>query len=134
DASEINKVEDSIADIQHKIVDYLTGQQNKKSVEEKTQIFEYEIVKILDQTNYYTEYLVKYPGASSTFRVAKEFALQVSGLSLVELKNREDKRRKQYNALKSLNVRAFILKVDCRCDPENRLLYEISDFLADRSL
>lgn len=134
DASEVNKAEDAIADIQHKIVDYLTGQQNKKRVEEKTQIFEYEIVKVLDQTNFYTEYLIKYPGASSTFRVAKEFTLQVAGLSPMDLKNREDKIRNQYNALKNLNGKPFILNVDFRFDPENHLFYEISDFLADRSL
>lgn len=134
DASEVNKTEDAIVDIQHKIVDYLTGQQNQKRTEEKTQIFEYEIVKILDQTNFYTEYLIKYPGASSTFRVAKEFALQIAGLSPMDLKNREDKIRNQYNALKNLNGKPFILNVDFRFDPENHLFYEISDFLADRSL
>lgn len=134
DATEINKTEEAIADIQSKVVNYLTGQQNKKRAVEKKQIFEYEIVKILDQTTHYTEYLIKYPGASTSYRVAKEFALQIAELSPHELKNREDKIRNQYNALKKLNGKPFILNVDFRMDSENHLFYEISDFLTDLSL
>lgn len=134
DASELNKAEDAIADIQRDVVNFLTGQQAQKRANEKKQIYEFEIVKILHQENNFVEYLAKPIGATSSHRRIKEYALQVVGLTPTELKSREDKIKNQYNALNKLKAKPFILNVDFRIDPENHLFYEISDFLEENSL
>lgn len=134
DPTEVNRPEDAIVDIQQKLVEFLTGQQSQKKAEQKKEIFDYDIVNIIDQSSNCIEYLVRRKGASSVFRLAKEYALQVKGLSPAELKAREDKIRNQYNALKNLNGKPFILNVEFHIDPENHLFYEISDFLEDASL
>ena len=114
DASELNKAEDAIADIQRDVVNFLTGQQAQKRANEKKQIYEFEIVKILHQENNFVEYLAKPIGATSSHRRIKEYALQVVGLTPTELKNREDKIKNQYNALNKLNAKPIILNVDFR--------------------
>lgn len=134
DASELNKNEDAIEDIQTAIVNFLTGQQNQKRAEEKKQIYEYDIVKILHQENNFVEYLAKQRGSTSANRRIKEYALQVVGLSPQELKNREDKIKNQYNALKNIKGKPFILNVEFRIDEENHLFYEISDYMDENSL
>src|SRR5690606_11864346 len=73
-------------------------------------------------------------GATSSNRRIKEYALQVVGLSPLELKNREDKIKNQYNALRNIKGKPFILNVEFRIDEENHLFYEISDFLEENSL
>ncbi|SHI54554.1 methylation-associated defense system protein kinase MAD6 [Flavobacterium haoranii] len=134
DASELNKSEDAIADIQKDIVNYLTGQQAQKRAVEKKQIYEFEIVKVLHQENNFVEYLGKYVGSTSSQRRIKEYALQVVGLSPLELKNREDKIKNQYNALKDIKGKPFILNVEFRIDEENHLFYEISEYFEENSL
>lgn len=134
DASELNKSEEAIADIQKQIVDYLSGQQTRKRAEDKKQIYEYKIVKILHQENNFVEYLGKPFGATSSYRRIKEYALQVIGLSPEELRKREEKIKNQYKALNKIKAKPFILNVDFRIDSENHLFYEISDFLEENSL
>lgn len=134
DATDLNKAEDEIEHLQTVIVDFLTGQQAKKRAQEKKQIYEFEIIKILHQENNYVEYLAKPIGATSSHRRIKEYALQVTGLSPQELKTREDKIKNQYNALNKLKAKPFILNVEFRIDAENHLFYEISDFLEENSL
>ncbi|UFH45344.1 protein kinase [Flavobacterium galactosidilyticum] len=134
DAGELNKSEDAIEDIQKPILNYLTGQQNQKRAEEKKRIYEFEIIKILHQENNFVEYLAKQIGSTSSNRRIKEYAMQVVGLSPKELKNREDKIKNQYNALKNIKGKPFILNVDFRIDEENHLFYEISDLMDENSL
>lgn len=128
------KDENAIADLQHDVVKFLTGQQSKKSLEEKREVQGYEIVEILDQQTNFTEYLVKEEGNTPVRRRIKEYALQVTGMSPEELRNREDQIKNQYNALKNLKGKPFILNVEFIVDNENHLFYEISDFLDENSL
>ena len=93
-----------------------------------------EIIKILHQENNFVEYLAKQIGSTSSNRRIKEYAMQVVGLSPKELKNREDKIKNQYNALKNIKGKPFILNVDFRIDEENHLFYEISDLMDENSL
>lgn len=71
---------------------------------------------------------------TSVRRKIKEYALQLSGLSVEELKKREDKIKNQYHALNKLKAKPFILNVEFRIDEVNHLFYEISDFLEENSL
>lgn len=130
----VGKDENAIADIQHDIVKFLTGQQSKKSSEEKREVQGYEIVEILQQETNFTEYLVKEEGNTPVRRRIKEYALQVSGMSPEELRTREDQIKNQYNALKNLKNKPFILNVEFMVDNENHLFYEISDFMDENSL
>ncbi len=132
--SSIGKEENSIAHIQMDIVNYLRGQQSKKSPTQKREVLEYEILKVLEQGESYTEYLVKPKGTSTIQRRVKEYALQVTGLSRDELKSREDKIKNQYNALNKLRSKNFILNVEFRVDNENHLFYEIFDYLEESTL
>lgn len=132
--SYVGKNEGDIEDLQHDIIKFLTGQQSVKAPEEKREIQGWEIVEILDQQTNSTEYLVKEKGNTAVRRRVKEYALQVIGLSPDELKKREEKIKNQYNALKNLKNKPFILNVEFRIDEENHLFYEISDFLDENSL
>lgn len=130
----IGKLEDDIADVQQAIMQFLIGQQSKKSPEQKREIEGYEVLEIIQQEPNFTEYLVKPKGVTSVRRKIKEYALQVSGLSAEELKKREDKIKNQYHALNKLKAKPFILNVEFRIDEVNHLFYEISDFLEENSL
>jgi serine/threonine protein kinase len=131
----VGKVNDDIVSIQSNIVDYLTGQQSKKSPNEKREVEGYEIVEILQQEPNFTEYLVKPKGVNSNVRRrVKEYSLQVSGLSKEELQKREERIKNQYNALSKIKAKPFILNVEFRIDEVNHLFYEITDFLEENSL
>jgi len=134
DPYNIGKLEDDIADIQQAIMQFLIGQQSKKSPEQKREIEGYEVLEIIQQEPNFTEYLVKPKGVTSVRRKIKEYALQVSGLSVEELKKREDIIKNQYHALNKLKAKPFILNVEFRIDEVNHLFYEISDFLEENSL
>ena len=126
--------ENRIVDIQKLIVKFLSGQQSQKVPHEKKEVQGYEIVEVLDQELHKTEYLVKDKGNTLVRRHVTEYALQVSGLSLQELRIREDQIKNQYNALKNIKSNPFVLNVEFRIDEENHLFYEISDFLDENSL
>lgn len=131
----VGKVKDDIISIQKNIVDYLTGQQSKKSPNEKREVEGYEIVEILQQEPNFAEYLVKPKGVNSNVRRrVKEYSLQVSGLSKEELQKREERIKNQYNALSKIKAKPFILNVEFRIDEVNHLFYEITDFLEENSL
>jgi serine/threonine protein kinase len=134
DPYSIGKLEDDIADIQQAIMQFLIGQQSKKSPEQKREIEGYEVLEIIQQEPNFTEYLVKPKGVTSVRRRIKEYALQVSGLSTEDLKKREGKIKNQYHALNKLKAKPFILNVEFRIDEVNHLFYEISDFLEENSL
>jgi len=130
----IGKFENNIIDIQQAIVEFFIGQQSLKSPDKKHEVADYEIIEIIKQEPNFTEYLVKPKGVTLVRRRVKEYVLQVSGLSIEELKKREDKIKNQYHALNKLKAKPFILNVEFRIDEINHLFYEISDFLEESSL
>ena len=135
DPNQIDKEEDDIADIQKDIVEFLIGNQSKKTTDEKREVEGYEILEILQQEPNFTEYLVKPKGVTSSIRKrVKEYALQIAGFSPAELRRREDGIKNQYKALNKIKAKPFILNVEFKIDDENHLFYEISDFLDDNSL
>ncbi|MDF1866716.1 MAG: protein kinase [Saprospiraceae bacterium] len=135
DPYQVGKLANDISDIQTNIVEFLTGKQSQKTPDDKREVEGYEILEIIQQEPNFTEYLVKPKGvASSIKKRVKEYALQASGLSKVELKEREGRIRNQYMALNRIKAKPFILNVDFRIDKENHLFYEISDFLDENSL
>ncbi|WP_281233649.1 methylation-associated defense system protein kinase MAD6 [Flavobacterium gelatinilyticum] len=129
------QLKDNILSIQKSIVDYLIGNQSKKSPNEKREVEGYEIVEVLQQEPNFVEYLVKQKGiTSSVRRRIKEYALQASGLSKEELQKREERIKNQYNALSKIKAKPFILNVEFRIDEVNHMFYEITDFLEENSL
>lgn len=127
--------DDCIDDIQMKIINFLTGKQNKKSAKDKREVEGYEIVEVLQQEPNFAEYLVKPKGVTSSIRKrVKEYSLQVNGLSSEDLKQREEIIKNQYKALHKIKAKPFILNVEFKIDEENHLFYEISDFLDENSL
>jgi len=131
----VGKSAHDIADIQKSIVDFLIGNQSRKAPDEKREVEGYEIIEIIQQEPNFTEYLVKPKGVTSSIRKrVKEFSLQVSGLSLEELRNREEAIKNQYKALHKIKAKPFILNVEFKIDEENHMFYEISDFLDENSL
>jgi serine/threonine protein kinase len=131
----VGKEENDIANIQKALVQFLIGNQSKKTPDEKREVEGYEIIEVLQQEPNFAEYLVKPKGVSSSVRKrVKEFSLQVSGLSQEELRKREDTIKNQYKALNKLKAKPFILNVEFRIDAENHLFYEITDFLDENSL
>jgi serine/threonine protein kinase len=131
----VGKEENDIKDITNNIVEFLIGNQSKKTANEKREVEGYEIIEVLQQETNFTEYLVKPKGVTSSIRKrVKEFSLQVSGLSMEELRTREESIKNQYKALHKLKAKPFILNVEFKIDEENHLFYEISDFLDENSL
>lgn len=135
DPESAGKWEDAILDIQDKIIDYLIGKFSEKKNEDKKEIYSHEILEIVDQENYYTEYLAKPKGVTSSIRKRiKEYTLQVAGLSPEELKQRELKIKNGFKALEHIKSNPFITNVQYELDEENHLFYEITDFLEEDSL
>ncbi len=136
DPEKVGKYENGIIDIQEGIVQFLIGEQSKKSPNEKKEIQGYEIVEILKQEDHnYVEYLVKPKNVTSNIRKrVKEYALQVVGLSPEELKSREESIKNQHNALLKIRSNPFILPVEFKIDEENHLFYEITDLMEEDSL
>lgn len=131
----VGKEENDIENITNDIVQFLIGNQSKKTANEKREVEGYEIIEVLQQETNFTEYLVKPKGVTSSIRRrVKEYSLQVKGLSSSELKEREDAIKNQYNALNKIKAKPFILNVEFKIDEENHLFYEISDFLDENSL
>ena len=136
DPEQIGKWDDAIVDIQNDIVQFLIGEQNKKSPDQKKEVQGYEIVEILKQEDEnYVEYLVKPKNVTSNIRKrVKEYALQVVGLSPEELRSREESIKNQYSALLKIRSNPFILPVEFKVDEENHLFYEITDLMEEDSL
>ncbi len=136
DPKQVGKWEDAIVDIQNDIVQFLIGEQNKKSPDQKKEVQDYEIVEILKQeSDNYVEYLVKPKNVTSNIRKrVKEYALQVVGLSPEELRAREESIKNQFNALQKIRSNPFILPVEFKVDEENHLFYEITDLMEEDSL
>jgi hypothetical protein len=131
----IGKGPNDIQELADQIVQFLIGNQSKKSPGEKREVEGYEILEVLQQEPNFTEYLVKPKGVTSSIQKrVKEFSLQVSGLSPEELRRREDSIKNQYSALQKIKAKPFILNVEFKIDEENHLFYEISDFLDENSL
>ena len=136
DPEQIGKWDDAIVDVQNDIVQFLIGEQNKKSPYQKKEVQGYEILEILKQeSDNYVEYLVKPKNITSNIRKrVKEYSLQVVGLSPEELRTREETIKNQYKALQQIRSNPFILPVEFKIDEENHLFYEITDLMEDDSL
>ncbi len=135
DPYSVGKSGNDIANIQTDIVEFLIGNQSKKSSDDKREVIGYEVVEILQQESNFTEYLVKPKGVTSSIRKRiKEYSLQISGLSPEELRKREEGIMNQYKALNKIKANPFILNVEFQIDEENHLFYEKTDFLDENSL
>lgn len=131
----VGKAGNAITDIQDQIVDYLVGKFSEKKTEDKKEVYSHEILEIVDQEDYYTEYLAKPKGVTSSIRKRiKEYTLQVKGLSPEQLKQRELKIKNGFKALEHIKSNPFITNVQYELDEENHLFYEITDFLEEDSL
>ncbi|MCM8568888.1 protein kinase [Gramella jeungdoensis] len=135
DPESAGKWENAIADIQDQIIDFLVGKFSEKKNEDKKELYGHEILEIVDQENYFTEYLAKPKGVTSSIRKRiKEYTLQVNGFSPEELKQRELKIKNGFKALEHIKSNPFITNVQYELDEENHLFYEITDFLEEDSL
>lgn len=135
DPLSVGQTPNAIKSIQQQLVQFIIGSHSKKKPEDKREVEGYEILDILQQEQNFTEYLVKPKGVTSTIRKrVKEYALQVSGLSLPELQRRQEIITNQYKALNKIKAKPFILNVEFKIDDENHVFYEISDFLDENSL
>lgn len=136
DPDQIGKWEGAISDIQNDIVQFLIGEQNKKSPNEKKEVQGYEIIEVLKQeSDNYVEYLVKPKNVTSNIRKrVKEYALDILGISPEERRTREENIKNQYKALQKIRSNPFILPVEFKVDEENHLFYEITDLMEDDSL
>jgi serine/threonine protein kinase len=134
-ANNVGKWDNAISDEQQKIVEFLIGKQSRKTPNQKREVEGYEIIEVLQQEPNFSEYLVKPKGVTSSIQKrVKEYSLQVSGLSVEELRKREEAIKNQYKALHKIKAKPFILNVEFKIDEENHLFYEISDFLDENSL
>lgn len=134
DAERAGKREDAIAEYQEAIADFLTGAASHRTLEEKTEILDYQIDEILQRTELFTEYLVHPRGIEFKHFKVREYALSVANLSPMELEARKKKVENARNAQYHLSASPYIVKSEYRMNDEGTYFYEVSEYMDDRTL
>ena len=131
----IDKTERCVADIYVAVKDFITGALSRRTPNQRKEIKGYEIIEVLQQDKCFTEYLCRAKGiASAQKKRVKEYTLDLTGLSMEELQNRERQIQNQYRALSLIKSSPFILNVQFDIDEESQNFYEITEFLDETSL
>lgn len=123
-----------IADLQLKIADFLTGQSSARKTYRKTEIFNYKVEEILQETENFTEYLcVPKLIANAKYKV-REYPLDVAGKSPQELQKLSLMVQNAAMAQQKIGASPYIVQTDCRMNEEQTYYYEISRYQDESTL
>lgn len=123
-----------ISNIQDDIVKMLTGESVAKIRSQRTEIFNYQIVETLQETEEFTEYLcVPKLIATAQYKI-REYPLDVVGKSPEELKKLTLQVQNAYMAQEKIGNSPYIVKTECRMNEEQTYYYEISRHQDESSL
>jgi serine/threonine protein kinase len=135
DPQQVSKQANAIGDIHKAITEEICGTARVRQPHQRKEMYDYEVLEVLNQDNNCVEYLGKpKTGSSGIHKRILEYQLDVPSLPPIQREKRENQITNQYNALKRIRTNPFILNVEFHRDEENHRFYEITDYLDESSL
>ena len=135
DAERFRKPENCIADIQQKVVDFLSGTISERSHAQRTRILEYEIDEVLQRTEDFSEYLCHHLMlGDDKKKIIREYPLDKAGLSPMQLEEWQNKVKNALYAQSEIGHNPYIIPSEYRSNSEMTFLYEISDYMRHNTL
>lgn len=135
DAERFHKPENCIADIQQKVVEFLSGASSERSHAQRTRILEYEIDEVLQRTEDFSEYMCHHLMIDDgKKKLIREYPLDKAGLSPMQLEEWQNKVKNALYAQSEIGHNPYIIPSEYRCNSELTFLYEISDFMRHNTL
>ena len=130
----VNRTPGMILDVQNDIVSMLTGESVAIRRSKRTEIFGYQILEKLQETESFTEYLcVPKLIASAQYKV-REYPLDVAGKTTEELNKLRLQVQNSYMAQEKIGNSPYIVKTECRMNEEQTYYYEISRYQDESTL
>ena len=123
-----------ISDIQDGLVDFLTGESSPARRAERKEIFNYQIIETLQETEEFTEYLCVPKLIATAHYKIREFPLDVVGKTEEELKTMSLQIQNASMAQDKIGNSPFIVKTECRMNEEQTYYYEISRYQDESTL
>ena len=121
-----------ISAFQTDMANFLTAEPLRRTRQQRRNIYEFEIERVLEQDKHYNEYICKTKLGRK--KRIKEYSLDVADLNTEELKTRKDQIQNQYLALEKIGNNPYIFKVEFRIDQEKNYFYEIFDYFEENTL
>lgn len=134
DYEKANKDKDSIADIQKAICEYLTGESSHRSMAQKTEILNYQIIETLQKTENYTEYLCKPKFFVDKRYKVREYPLDFPGKTASELETIRNRAANASFAQEKMDQCPNIIRSQCQFNDEQTAFYEISEYMDECTL
>ena len=123
-----------ITTIQSAITDELTGLSSSSQNNPRTHIFDYRIEEVLEETDDYTEFLcVKEPLASAHYRL-REYPLDKSGLTSIQLQERTNRVKNAEMAQEKIGLSPYIVQTEYRMNDTTTNYYEIMRWQEENTL
>ena len=124
----------AILDLQNQLTDLLTGQSVERRKTERTEIFNYQIEEVLQETEEFTEYLCVPKLIATAHYKIREYPLDVVGKSPKELEELTLKVQNASLAQEKIGTSPYIVQTICRMNEEQTYYYEISRYQDESSL
>lgn len=123
-----------ISNIQEELVNMLTGQSVERRRAERKEIFNYQILEVLQETEEFTEYLCVPKLIQTAHYKIREFPLDFAGKSQDELNKLSLQVQNAYMAQEKIGASPYIVKTECRMNEEQTYYYEISRYQDESTL
>ena len=124
----ISRTPNSLTSIQTGVADYLTGESVNRLKAKRTELFEYKIEEILQQTETFTEFLcVPKLVATAKYKI-REYPLSLSDKSKEELEKLRLQVQNAHIAQEKIGTSPNIVRTECRMNEEETAYYEISRY------
>lgn len=123
-----------ISSIQEELVNMLTGQSVERRRAERKEIFNYQIIEVLQETEEFTEYLCVPKLIATAHYKIREYPLDVVGKSPEELRKISLQVQNAYIAQEKIGSSPYIVKTECRMNEEQTYYYEISRYQDESTL
>lgn len=116
------------------IAEYLTGDSSQRSNKEKTEILDYKIIEMLQQTDFFTEYLCEPKSFVDKKYKVRVYPLDFADKSPTELAAVRLRAENAKNAQEQLGFCPNIMPCKCYLNELQTTFYEISDYMDECTL
>lgn len=123
-----------ISKLQEDIVKMLTGESVERIRSQRKEIFNYQIIETLQETEEFTEYLCVPKLIATAHYKIREYPLDIVGKSPEELKKLTLQVQNAYMAQEKIGNSPYIVKTECRMNEEQTYYYEISRYQDESTL
>lgn len=123
-----------ISKLQDDIVKMLTGESVARIRSQRKEIFNYQIIETLQETEEFTEYLCVPKLIATAHYKIREYPLDIVGKSPEELKKLTLQVQNAYMAQEKIGNSPYIVKTECRMNEEQTYYYEISRYQDESTL